>query len=325
MNPFRRRQILAGLPAVTALAAMPAGAQAYPTRPVRAVVPFAAGSATDTLGRLFAERMQENLGQPVVVENRAGASGMIGAEAVARATPDGYTFLFGTNSTQAAATALFRSVPYDMERDFAPVSTLASIPLLVAVAANSPYQTLQDLIAAARARPEGISFASASSSQQVAAEMLASMAGVRMLNVPYRSSPNAVQDLMAGRVDLFIADQAVILPQVRGGGLRVLGITTRTRSAQLPDVAPVAEQGLPDYELFAWFALMVPAATPAPIIARLNQAVRHAMDDATLRTRLSDGFGMALLPSTPEEAAAFIRAETQKWGDAIRAAGIQPQ
>ncbi|MBB3896650.1 Bug family tripartite tricarboxylate transporter substrate binding protein [Roseococcus suduntuyensis] len=325
---MNRRALLAALPATavaTAATAPSAMAQTWPAQPVRAIVPFAAGSATDILGRLFAERMRDNLGQPVVVENRAGASGMIGAEAVARSAPDGYTVLFGTNSTQAAANALFRRVPYDQERDFAPVSTLASIPLLVAVAANSPYRTLQDLIAAARERPESISFASASSSQQVAAEMLAAMAGVKMLNVPYRSSPNAVQDLIAGRVNLFVADQAVILPGVQGGQLRVLGITTRTRSAQLPDVAPVAEQGLPDYELFAWFALMVPAATPAPIIQRLNVAVRHAMSDSTLQERLSSGFGMALLPSTPAEAAAFIRAETAKWSNAIRAAGIEPQ
>jgi len=320
---MNRRTLLAAIPA--AAVATPALAQTWPSQPLRAIVPFAAGSATDILGRLFAERMRENLGQPVVVENRAGASGMIGAESVARAAPDGYTFLFGTNSTQAAANALFRRVPYNMETDFAPVSTLASIPLLVAVAANSPFQTLQDLLAAARAQPESISYASASSSQQVASEMLASMAGVKMLNVPYRSSPNAVQDLIAGRVNLFIADQAVILPGVQGGQLRVLGITTRTRSAQLPDVAPVAEQGLPEYELFAWFALMVPAATPAPVIERLNVAVRHAMADATLRERLGTGFGMALLPSTPAEAAAFIRAETAKWTAAIRAAGIEPQ
>lgn len=323
---MERRTLLAAIPAAAlATPFAPALAQTWPSQPVRAIVPFAAGSATDILGRLFAERMRENLGQPVVVENRAGASGMIGAEAVARSTPDGYTVLFGTNSTQAAANALFRRVPYDQERDFAPVSTLASIPLLVAVAANSPYRTLQELLTAARARPESISFASASSSQQVASEMLASMAGVKMLNVPYRSSPNAVQDLIAGRVNLFIADQAVILPGVQGGQLRVLGITTRTRSAQLPDVAPVAEQGLPDYELFAWFALMVPVATPAPIIERLNVAVRHAMADATLRERLGSGFGMALLPSTPAEAATFIRAETTKWTNAIRAAGIEPQ
>jgi tripartite-type tricarboxylate transporter receptor subunit TctC len=319
---MHRRALLA-TPA--ALLATPALAQAWPAQPVRGIVPFAAGSATDTVARLFAERMRDSLGQPVVVENRAGASGLIGAEAVARAAPDGYTVLFATNSTNAAANALFRRVPFDMERDFAPVSLMASVPLLVAVSATSPYRTLADLLNAARARPEALSYAEASSSQRVAAAMLTAQAGVRMLHVPYRSSPNAVQDLISGRVDLFIADQAVILPGVQGGQLRALGITTRTRSAQLPDVAPVAEQGLPDYELFAWFALMVPAATPAGPIGRLNAAVRAAAGDATLRERLGAGLGMQLTPSTPEEAIAFVRAETVKWTNAIRAAGIEPQ
>lgn len=319
---MNRRALLA-TPA--ALLAAPAFAQSWPAQPVRGIVPFAAGSATDTVARLFAERMRETLGQPVVVENRAGASGLIGAEFVARAPADGYTFLFATNSTNAAANALFRRVPFDMERDFAPVSLMASVPLLVAVAASSPYRTLADLLNAARARPEALSYAEASSSQRVAAAMLTAQAGVRMLHVPYRSSPNAVQDLISGRVDLFIADQAVILPGVQGGQLRALGITTRTRSAQLPDVAPVAEQGLPDYELFAWFALMVPSATPAGPIGRLNAAVRAAAGDATLRERLGTGLGMQLMPSTPEEAVAFVRAETTKWTNAIRAAGIEPQ
>lgn len=321
---INRRNLLAALPAATATTS--ALAQEWPTSPVRGIVPFAAGSATDIVARLFAERMREFLGQPVVVENRAGASGLIGAEAVARATPDGLTFLFGTNSTNAAANALFRRVPFDMERDFAPVSLLASVPLLVAVPANSPHRTLNDLLTAARAQPERVSFASASSSQRVAAEMLASMAGARMLHIPYRSSPAAVQDLIAGRVDVFVADQAVILPAAQGGQLRVLGVTTRTRSAQLPDVPTVAEAGnLPGYELFAWFVLAVPAATPAPQIARLNAAVLHAAANPELRARLGNTLGMAVTPSSPQEAADFVSAETVKWTAAIRSAGIEPE
>ncbi|MDW8315642.1 MAG: tripartite tricarboxylate transporter substrate-binding protein [Rhodovarius sp.] len=321
---MRRRDLLAGLAAVPLAGG--ALAQTWPPGPVRAIVPFAAGSATDTVARLFAERMRDVLGQPVVVENRAGANGLLGAEAVARAAPDGMTVLFGTNSTQAAANALFRRVPFNMEADFAPVSMIASVPLLVAVPANSPFRTLPELLAAARARPEAISFASASASQRVAAEMLAAQAGVKLLHVPYRSSPQAVQDLIAGRVDLFVADQAVILPPVQAGQLRVLGVTTRTRSPQLPDVPPVAEAAhLPDYELFAWFALMVPAGTPAHAIQRLNAAVRHAGADPTLRARLAEGLGMQIMTGTPEEAAAFIRAEVVKWTNAIRAAGIEPE
>ncbi len=319
----RRATLLA---AGASLAAAPAArAQDWPAGPIRGIVPFAAGSATDSVARLFAERMREPLGQPVVVENRAGANGLIGAEAVARAAPDGLTILFGTNSTNAAANALFRRVPFDMERDFAPVSMLASVPLIVAVPSGSPHRTLRDLLAAARARPEGVSFASASASQRVASEMLASMGGVRMLHVPYRASPAAVQDLIAGRVDLFVADQAVILPGVQGGQLRALGVTTKARSAQLPDVPTVAEQGLPDYDIFAWFVVVVPAGTPARAIERLNAAIRHAAADATLRERLGTGFGMAVGAGTPAEAAAFMRAETVKWTNAIRAAGIEPE
>ncbi len=319
---MQRRAIFA----LPALATLPAAAQEWPPGPVRAIVPFAAGSATDTVARMFADRMRETLGHPVVVENRAGASGLIGAEAVARAAPDGMTILFGTNSTNAAANALFRRVPFNMEADFAPISTIASVPLLVAVAANSPYRTLADLIAAARARPEGVSYASASASQRVASEMLTSMAGVRMLHVPYRASPAAVQDLIAGRVDVFIADQAVILPPAQGGQLRVLGVTTRTRSTQMPDVPTVAEAAnLPNYELFAWFVLVAPAGTPAVAIQRLNLALRRAGEDATLRTRLGEALGMQIMTGTPDEAAAFMRSETVKWTQAIRAAGIEPE
>ena len=321
-----RRALLAALPAsLGAALARPAAAQDFPAGPVRGIVPFAAGSATDSVARLFGERMRETLGQPVVVENRAGANGMIGAEAVARAAPDGQTLLFGTNSTNAAANALMRRVPFDMERDFAPVSLLASVPLLVAVAANSRFRTLEELLTAARARPEAVSYATASASQRVSTEMLASMAGVKMLPVSYRSSPNAVQDLIAGRVDLYVADQAVILPGVQGGQLRALGVSTKGRSPQVPDIRPVAEQGLPDYEIFAWFVLCAPAATPPRIVARLNESVRRAAADPGLKDRVENGLGMALNVGTPEEAAAFMRRETVKWTNAIRAAGIEPE
>ena len=322
---MNRRTLLAALPAA-ALAPRLAAAQAWPSGPVRAIVPFAPGSATDTVGRLLAEGMRATLGQPVVVENRAGANGLIGAEAVARATPDGNTLLVGTNSTNAAARALFRNVPFDMENGFIPVPTIATVPLLVAVKADSPYRTLAELIAAARARPEGITYATASSSQQVAAASLAAQAGVQMLGVPYRSSPLAVQDMLAGRVDLFIADQAVILPQAQAGALRILAVTSAERSAAVPEVPTVREAGnLPDYEVIAWFCLFAPAGTPADRVALLNRAVVAAAAGEEMRSRLVGALGMTMRSSTPEQAVAFVRAETTKWTNAIRQAGIEPQ
>lgn len=322
---MNRRTLLA-LPAAALLPATAHAQATWPTAPIRAIVPFAPGSATDTVSRLLAEGMRPTLGQPVVVENRAGANGLIGAEAVSRAAADGNTLLVGTNSTNAAARALFRNVPFDMENGFAPISTIATVPLLVAVKADSPYRTLADLIAAARARPEAITYASASSSQEVAAAALAAQAGVRMLAVPYRSSPLAVQDMLAGRVDMFIADQAVILPQAQAGALRILGVTSAERSAAVPDVPTVREAAnLPDYEVIAWFALFAPAGTAPDRIALLNRAVQAALATEEMRSRLAGALGMTIRGSTPEEAAAFVRAETTKWTNAIRQAGIEPQ
>lgn len=322
---MNRRALLAALPTAALLPRL-AVAQSWPTGPVRAVVPFAPGSATDTVGRLIGEGMRATLGQPVVVENRAGANGLIGAEAVARAAPDGTTLLVGTNSTNAAARALFRNVPFDMENGFAPISTIATVPLLAAVKADSPYRTLADLIAAARARPDGLTYATASSSQQVAAASLAAQANVQMLAVPYRSSPLAVQDLLSGRVDLFIADQAVILPQAQAGALRILAVTSAERSAAVPDVPTVREAAnLPDYEVVAWFCLFAPAGTPADRITLLNRAVIAAAAAPDVRSRLASALGMTVRTSTPEQAAAFVRAETVKWTNAVRQAGIEPQ
>ena len=322
---MNRRALLAALPAAGLLPRLAAAQAAWPDQPIRAIVPFAPGSATDTVARVVADGMRPTLGQPVVVENRAGANGLIGAEAVARAPADGNTVLIGTNSTNAAANALFKRVPFDMENGFIPVSTIATVPLLVAVKADSPYRTLADLLTAARARPEAITFASASSSQRVATESLAAQANVKMLYVPYRSSPLAVQDVLSGRVDLFIADQAVILPQARAGTMRILAVTSAERSATVPDVPTVREAAsLPDYEVIAWFTLFAPAGTPADRVAKLNAAAVASLASEEVRSRLST-FGMNIRSSTPAEAAAFVRAETVKWTSAIRQAGIEPE
>ncbi|MCX7893938.1 MAG: tripartite tricarboxylate transporter substrate binding protein [Burkholderiales bacterium] len=313
------------LAAAAALAlAGAATAQPFPSKPIRIVVPFAAGSATDTMARAYANEMQKILGQPVVVDNKPGANGMIGAEAVARAAPDGYTLLWGTNSTNAANVSLFRKVPYDQEKDFAPVAFLGSVPLIVAVNNDFPAKTLKELIAYARANPDKVSFAAASASQRVATEMLAGMAGIKMTYVPYKSSPNAITDLMSGQVQLFTADFAVTLPQVKAGKIRGLAVTSAKRSPQV-DLPTVAEAGgLPGYELIAWFGAFAPAGTPKAIVDQLNAAINKSMESKELRERM-DALGVQLEPHPPEWLAAFAKSETAKWAKAIREAGIQPE
>lgn len=320
-----RRAAFAGL-CTSLVAPSLSHAQTYPSRPIRAIVPFAAGSATDTVARTFADKMQAALGQTLVVENRPGANGMIGADAVAKASPDGYTVLFGTNSTNAAAPSLFNNVPFDMHRDFQPVSFLASVPLILAVNRDLPVSTLREFIDYAKARPGQVTFASASASQRVSSEMFATMAGLRLQHIPYRQGPAAMQDMIAGRVNMFTADLAVMLPQVRGGTIKPLAVTSRARAPQVPDLPTVDEAaGTSGYELIAWFGLFLPANAPAPVVERLNAAVRAAAGDADLRRVLSENLGMQVAPSSPQELAQRVVAEARVWADAVAAAGIEKQ
>jgi tripartite-type tricarboxylate transporter receptor subunit TctC len=310
---------------VLAVAPSIAFAQAFPSKPLRMVVPFAAGSATDTVGRIYGQKIGEVLGQTVVVENRAGANGAIGADFVAKAAPDGYTVLVGTNTTNAAINSLMKNVPFDFQRDFAPVSFLGSIPLLVCVANDFPAKTLKDLVAMAKAKPGAITFATASASQRVSTEMLASMTGIKLLPVPYKSSPNAVTDLIGGQVQMFTADLAVTLAQVKAGKIRALAVTSAQRSPLAPDVPTVNEAaGLKTYELIAWFALFAPAQTPRDIVARLNEAARRSAEAKDLRERFAP-VGLEVSSSSPEELAARVKVEAAKWSKAMADAGIEPE
>jgi tripartite-type tricarboxylate transporter receptor subunit TctC len=321
LSMLRRAAVLAAGLALSA----GAFAQAFPSKPVRIVVPFAAGSATDTIARGFAIEMQKLLGQPVVVDNKPGASGMIGAEAVAKAAPDGYTVLWGTNSTNAANLSLFKKLPYDQEKDFAPVAFVGAVPLIVAVNNEFPAKTLADLLAYAKANPGKISFASASASQRVATEMMNGMAGVKMTYVPYKSSPGAVTDLISGQVQLFTADLAVTLAQVKAGKIRGLAVTSAKRSPMAPDLPTVAEAGkLPGYELIAWFGAFVPAGTPPDVIAKLNAAINKSTESPDLRARM-DPLGVEMNPQTPDALGRWAQRETQKWAKAIKEAGIEPE
>jgi tripartite-type tricarboxylate transporter receptor subunit TctC len=301
-----------------------AAAQAFPSRPLSFVVPFAAGSATDQLARALGQSVSEQTKQAVVVENKAGASGMLAAQQAARAAADGYTVLITTNTTHAANEHLYKKLPYDPVKDFAPVSGLGKGGQVLVVNASSPYKSVAELLAAARKAPGKLSFGSGSSSSRVAGEMLKQLAGVDLLHVPYKSNPLAITDLLGGQIDLMITDTSTGVPQVRAGKLRPLGFSTQARSPQLPDVPTLDEAGVKGYDMGYWFAAYVPAGTPAPVVARLNELLVGAVKSASVKTFLDNG-GVAAWTSTPDELARFQAAETQKWGRVIKAAGIEPE
>ena len=299
--------------------------QAYPTKPIKAIVPFAAGSATDQIGRAFAAKMSETLGQVIVIENKAGVNGMLGADAVAKSAPDGYTLMMGTNSTNAALKSLMKKLPYDQDTAFAPVAYLGSVPLIIAVNNNVPAKTLRELVDLAKAKPGEVTFASASTSQLVSASMMTSMAGVQMNNIPYKSGPAAMTDLIGGQVMMFSADFAVTLPQVKAGKIRGLAVTSAKRSAAVPELPTVNEAlGTKDYELIAYFAIYAPAGTPADVIAKLNQAANAAANSKDLQEKFAP-LGFAVEPGTPDDLAKRNAKETTKWAKAIHDAKIELQ
>lgn len=322
-----RRSILcsAALAAAAVFAPQAAFAQAWPAKPIKAIVPFAAGSATDQIGRAFAAEMSKTLGQSIVVENKPGVNGMLGAADVAKAAPDGYTILVGTNSTNAALKSLMKQLPYNQDTAFAPLGYLGSVPLIVAVNNDVPAKTLREFVNLAKAKPGSVTFASASTSQLVSSEMLASMAGVQMTNVPYKSGPAAMTDLIGGQVNMFTADFAVMLPQVKGGKVRGLAVTSTKRSPAIPELPTVNEAlGLKDYELIAYFAMFAPAGTPPDAIAKLNQAINAAANSKEIQDKFA-GIGFAVEPGTPEALARRTQLETAKWAKAIKDAKIEPQ
>ena len=302
-----------------------AQAPAYPSKPIKAVVPFAPGSATDQIGRAFAQKMSENLGHPIVVENRAGVNGMLGADAVAKSPADGYTILVGTNSTNAALKSLMKKLPYDQDTAFAPIAYLGSVPLIVGVNNDVPVKTLKELVAMAKSKPGQMTFASASTSQRVSTEMLTSMADISMTHVPYKGGPAAMTDLIGGQVNLFTADFAVMLPQVKAGKVRGLAVTSTQRSKAIPELPTVNEAlGLKDYELIAYFALFAPAGTPPEVINRLNRAANAAATDKDILERFA-ALGFETAPASPEALAQRSKLETAKWAKAIREAKIEAE
>jgi tripartite-type tricarboxylate transporter receptor subunit TctC len=300
-------------------------AQGYPNKPIKAIVPFAAGSATDQIGRAFATKMAESLGQPVVIENRPGANGMIGADVVAKAPADGYTLLFGTNSTNAALKSLVKNLPYNQDTAFTPVGYFGSVPLIVAINNDIPAKSLNGFVSLAKADPGKMTFAYASTSQRVSSEMLASVTGIKMTGVSYKSGPNAMTDLIGGQVNMFTADFAVTLPQVQAGKIRGLAVTSLKRSPAIPELPTVNEAlGIKGYELIAFFAAFGPAGLPQDVVQKLNKAINEAAKSKDLTDRFS-AMGFETQPGTPAMLENKIKLETAKWAKAIQEAGMQPE
>src|SRR5256885_52204 len=321
---FPRRHVLALAACALAAAAAPALAQDYPSKPITFVVPFAAGSATDQLARALGQAVTTATKQAVVVENKGGASGMIAAQQVARSAADGYTVLITTNTTHAANQHLYKKLPYDAVKDFAPVAGLGKGGQVLVVRADAPYRNVGDLLAAAKKQPGKLSFGSGSSSSRVAGEMLKQLAGVDLMHVPYKSNPLAITDLLGGQIDLMITDTSTGVPQVKSGKLRALGYSTTKRSPQLPEVPTLEEAGVKGYDMGYWFAAYAPAGTPEAVVARLNRLLSDAVHSAGAKSffEMSGSEGWT---APPQELAAFQAGETQKWGQVIKAAGIQPE
>jgi tripartite-type tricarboxylate transporter receptor subunit TctC len=300
-----------------------ASAATYPEKVVRWVVPSTPGGGTDKVTRLVVPKLAEQLGQSVVVENRAGASGNIGAEYVARSAPDGYTLLTCIGS-HASNAALIKNVPFDLARDFAPVSLIAVAPSILIGNPVLPAKNVKELIALARAHPKQLEYASAGvgSIQHMSMELLLTMSGQKMLHVPYKATHPALMDVIAGHVPLMVIASTSALPQARAGRVRAYGVTSAKRIVSAPDIPTIAEQGLPGYDAVQWFGMLLPANTPKDVVARLHSALGVILKEPQLQ-KIFAADGVEVAPSaTPDEFGSFIRAELMKWAKVVKSAGI---
>ena len=309
--------------AVLACPPFPAWAQAYPSKPLRLIVPFPPGGVTDIVGRLLAQRLGESLGRQIVVDNRAGANGLIGAQAAAKSPADGYTLLMAT-ATHAINATLAPSATFDLQRDLLPISLAASVPLLLAVHPSLPVKSVKDLVALARAQPGKLDFASGStgSASHLAGEMLNTMAGIRMVHVPYKGGSLAIQDLIGGHVTVMFENMPSILPVVQSGRLRAIAVTGARRSPAAPHLPTMIESGWPAFEAGSWYGLFAPAGTPREIISRLNAEAVKTLRSAETQKLLAQQ-GAEPVGNSEAEFAEFIRTEIARWASVIRAANVK--
>lgn len=305
------------------LAAGSATAQSYPDKPIHFVVPFAAGGTTSILARALADRLGPVIGQPVVVDNRPGAGGNIGAQLVAEAAPDGYTMLMGPIGL-AINPALYPKLSYDPLKDLAPVTLYGGVPNLLVVNPQVPAQTVAELIDYARAHPGKLTFASngQGTSSHLAAEMLKSAAKLDIVHVPYKGGAPAMQDLIGGQVNMLFDQMPAVMPQVTSGRVRALGISSATRSPAAPSIPTVAESGIPGFDMTVWFGVLVPAGTPAAIVEKLNTSIRKVLDEPEFRAWLAER-GVETMHGTPQTFADFLKSETKRWAEVVRTSGAR--
>jgi len=321
-----RNKISQLLIAVSALSMLlcwvaPVSAQTYPSRPVRIIIPLSSGGTTDVPGRIVAQRLSESLGQQFFVENRPGAGGIIGADAVAKAKPDGYTLLL-TATPHVITPGLYKSIPYNAVTDFAPVTRIASGPYVLVVHPSLGVNSIRELVALAKAQPGKIDFASSGngSAQHLVGALFASMAGVNINHVPYKGSGPATADMISGIVKLGFPGTPIAIPHIKAGRLKALGVTTSRRSAQLPDVPTIAEAGVPGYEAIVWVGLLAPLATPREIIHRLNTEIVKMLRLPEVE-QLLQASGVDPTPTTPEEFGAYVKSEFDKWQKVVKESG----
>ncbi|MCM2327946.1 MAG: tripartite tricarboxylate transporter substrate binding protein [Lysobacter sp.] len=321
MNRWASRAAAAAAIILTAGFSGAALAQAgYPDKPIRLIVPFPPGGGTDILGRIVSDKLSTTLGWKVVVENKAGAGGTVGLDAAAKAKPDGYTLVIAQTSNLSIAPSIMSGLPYDPVKDFSPVRLIASVPLAIVVGVNSPIKSMGDLVAAAKANPGKLLFASPGNATvaHLAGEYFQKIAGVKYTHVPYKGTGQALPDVISGRASFFVASIESATAQVKAGQLRAIAVTSLKRAPQWPDVPTVAESGYPGFEAITWFGVAVPAGTPAPIIARLDAEVSKVLDAPDVKERLNGKADVG-----PAEFAALIKSDHDKWASVVKEAGIK--